>query len=324
MVTRTIAIDCGKYATKVAIDKGDGAVETTKFRTRITPGRDTGKDISDMGGGKTSFTVKYNGTEFIVGDQGMAWDRNSSKKTDIHKLATYTAIANAVGNGDGVNLAIGCPLSVYINKEQRNAYRDFIAPRGKQVDITVDGKHTNFVFKKVMVFPESSGVIYLDEDRYRDRIVGVVDIGGWNANCCIYYNMAPRVDGDNVFTLDKGSEVFVPHLMQELEEQFETKIGDGFMEQVMKDGFIRKAPEESKRVIKQAKEAHVKAIYQECQRHGWATENMDIVFIGGTSIYLADEIKEIFPTAVTEYLDQDGDFVNVNGFLKALARTVRA
>ena len=315
MVIRTLAIDSGKYATKAVISRGNGELERLKFRTKISNAE---KLIEDNG---QSFTVRFEGHTYLLGKQATNWDVTTSKKTEIHKIATYTAIALLVGNGDGVNVGIGCPLSTYLNKEARIAYKDYILPRGKQITISVDGKTTTFVIRQSYVFPESSGVIYLHDDKYMSEMVGVIDIGGMNANCCKYTDLAPTADVDSMFTLNAGSNILLPRIKEKLQVECDTELDDGLMEKVMAKGELHSDPEKSKRIISEMKKEHIESILNECKKHKWSVKDMQVVFTGGTAIYLKDEIERTFPYIDVDNLVDGGDFANAEGFLKqTLAR----
>lgn len=78
---------------------------------------------------------------------------------------------------------------------------------------------------------------------------------------------------------------------------------------------------ESAKRISELKKEHVLDIFTECKRHKWSTDNMDIVFTGGTAKLLKDEIQEIFPTSVLDHLDDEASFKNADGFLKQMLIT---
>lgn len=317
MMTRTIAVDSGKYETKVSVMTSPGNIKHASFKTQL----DENVEKADNVTGKT-YAVEFEGKEYILGEQARSQSFDRSKQNILHKIATYTAIAlemKAGGtNGDFINLAIGCPLSIYINKEARKKYRDYIAPIGRKINITIDDQEYNFVILKAMVYPESSGVVYLNKDRYENHVIGVIDIGGLNANCCVYDNLVPKAGPDVMFTLEMGGNILTSNIMTRLESDFNTQINESIYEEVMREGYLLKNPEESAVRISELKKEHVKKIFAECQRHKWSLENMRIVFTGGTSKILRKEIEEIFPTAITEHLDDDASFKNADGFLKQL------
>ncbi len=315
MTVQTLSVDSGKYATKACIERSSGNVETLKFLTRM--------DIEKENlGDSDSYSVLYEGTKYLIGRQASNWDPSRSKKSEIHKVATYTAIANLVANGDHVNIGIGCPLSIYMNPSSRKAYKEYIVPQGKQIDITINRKHTTFTIKRSFVFPESSGVIYLNQDEYASDTVGVIDIGGLNANCCIYENMIPKADVNSMFTLDEGGHILTNRIKSELESNCDVSLSDILMNKILKDGFMHSNPEKSAEIIRKCKRDHVQKIFNECKKNGWPVENMKIVFIGGTSALLSEEIEQIFPWIDLQTCIEYGDCANARGFLKETSNRI--
>ncbi len=315
MLTHTISVDSGKYATKASMMASPGAITHISFKTQMSESIERfSNDDSN------SFSIEYKGKQYLLGEQARFQSFERSKQNILHKLSTYTATALMIqesgSNADYVNIAIGCPLSTYINKDARKFYRNYIAPSGKKVDITVNDDEYCFTILKSIVYPESSGVIYLNKDKYENDLVGVIDIGGLNANCCIYDNLVPKIGPDSMFTLEMGGNILTSNIMTKLESEFETEIGSILYEKVMRDGFIKKAPEASSTRIAELKKQHVIDIFTECKRHKWSIDNMDIIFTGGTAKLLRNEIAEVFPTAILDYLDEDASFKNADGFLK--------
>ncbi|WP_026659589.1 ParM/StbA family protein [Butyrivibrio sp. AC2005] len=308
MTIKTLAVDSGKYATKACIEGSDGKVNKLKFLTRMDEGKENLGDSE-------SYSVQYEGNRYLLGRQAVTWNPDRSKKSDIHRIATYAAIANLVGNGDQVNVGVGCPLSIYMNPAARKNYKEFLVPHGKQVNITVNRKPTQFTIKRSFVFPESSGMIHMHPEIYGNDTIGVIDIGGLNANCCIYDEMIPKNDVNSMFTLEEGGHVLFARVKAELESACEVSLSDILMDKIMRDGFIHSAPEVSAQIIKRNKRAHVVRIFNECKKNGWPLENMKVVFTGGTSALLKEEIEDVFPWVDLSCLSEEGEFTNAVGFL---------
>ncbi len=317
MFTRTISVDSGKYQTKAAMMTSPGVIKHISFKTQMS--ECTERILNDN---NNTYGIVYDNNQYLLGDQARIQSFDRSKQSILHKISTYTAIASmmkeAGSNGDYINLAIGCPLSICINKNARKYYKDYIAPTGKKVSIRVNDDDYFFTIIKSVVYPESSGVIYLNKERYKNDLVGVIDIGGLNANCCIYDNLVPKAGSDAMFTLEMGGNILASNIMTKLESEFETEIGTILYEKVMRDGYIKKSPKESAERITRLKKEHVIDILTECKRHKWSTDNMDIVFTGGTAKLLKDEIKEVFPTAILDHLDDEAAFKNADGFLRQM------
>lgn len=318
---RNIAVDSGKFATKSAMLKASGEVKTDSFLTRL----DKKEIVEGFGRDKNTHSVIYEGESYILGEGAETKaDTVTSKETDIHKIATYAAIANFIDNGDVVNVAAGCPLSIYSNSEKVAEYRDFLFPTGKQITITVDGVEKMFGIKKGKIFPEGSGVVLLNADKpeYKNVPVGVIDIGGLNCNGCIYKNGTPLTF--TAFTNRMGGNVMV----DEMRKQLQTLSSDGdpipgfIMDTAIEFGYIQgdeKIKQMSIRVMDKVRKEHLKKILDDCQRRQWKLNMMPIIFTGGTSLRLKNEIEELCGgTAVMSLITEDVAFTNVKGFLFAL------
>ena len=310
-MVRNVAIDSGKYATKISVAK-DGHIEHGKFRTCMDEG------LEKPGMDPSSFGVEFEGRRYLLGNQARTQDFSDSKQSEIHRIATYTALASdlvGLGHGDHVNLAIGCPLQMYANKDVRKTYKNFIAPQNKEISIAVNGKRKVFTIDRSYVFPESSGVIFLNPDKYCDTVVGVVDIGGLNANCCIYEDLIPKAGADS-FTCDLGGNILSRDAAMLVEQTGTGHLSDYLINHMMADNGLKKgAHEPSAAIVRECKLKHVQKIYNECVKHGWNVDFTEIVFTGGAAWWLKDEIMQVFPYYDIDNLDSDADFKNVDGYL---------
>ena len=199
MAIKYVARDSGKFATKAVTLKPDRTERLLVFRTKM-------EETNRASAQGTSFLVEYEGKKYILGEQAEVASSKSSKAELIHKVAVYTALARLVESGDEVVAAVGCPLQVFENAETKEQYKRYLFPKG-QIDIKVNGTTKHFTVKNTLVLAESSGIIYLEEAKYEDRMVGVVDIGGLNINCCVYNRGVPVLS--SLFTDDLGSNVLV-------------------------------------------------------------------------------------------------------------------
>lgn len=309
-ITVNLAVDSGKYSTKVSKLDPNGNIQHFNMRTKM----DQGIEKMSLSNQDKTYQVDYEGVRYLLGEQATTISNDTQKAELIHKVATYTAIALQVGHGDHVNLAIGCPLSTYINRDARIRYKDFIAKNGSQINIKIDGKAKMFIIDRVFVYPEASGVMYLNLSKYQNSTVGVIDIGGLNANCCIYKNLIPQPD--SMFTLKAGGNILTKDIMGALESACleGDQIPEVMYDQIMRDGQLI-SYEDSAHVVEEQKKLHVNKIRKECEGHKWGVKLMPIVFTGGTSSFMVDEIKAVFPTADLSNLDDNVAYKNADGFL---------
>lgn len=308
---KLIGIDSGKYDTKAVAYQQNGTEKVLVFRTKLEETQRTEAQ------GK-SYIVEYAGKRYLVGEQAETNSAKSSKAENLHRIATYTALHQLTNTCDEIVVAIGCPLSVYENPESRNAYRDFMFP-SKQITVKVGDTTKYLTVCAVVVMPESSGVIYLEPEMYSKSLIGVIDVGGLNINCCTYNKTVPVLS--TLYTDNLGSNILTQNLKNALSVKYSEDIPQWMMDSILTAGFIRDNTradgirEGSREFIADFKKKHVEMILKKCQANGWNLNLMDLVFTGGTSEMLRDDIKSVLPGA-TVY--KDAAMANVRGFLKAI------
>ena len=322
---RFVSVDSGKDGTKGVLRGAYGADDVKILFPKRVKKIDVASSNFGLLNGDTA-TVEFEGKQYSVGGSDGYDSFNESKAEELHRICTYTAVAKLVDNGDMVVLAVGCPLSVFINEEECMAYVEFMRGNGV-ITITVDGVKKTFTILSVAAFPESAGVIYLNYDKYKDKIIGVIDIGGLNTNCCVYQNARPVFE--TIFTTRLGGKRMRKALLDQLSSGLGMSVPlAGYqMDEVLKNGYVmnRRDPakeELSRYIIRNYRLEHVREIYNSCVAHNWALDSMELVFIGGTSLLLKDEIKEIFGVDDSAFFKddiKDAVFLNAEGYLYALS-----
>ena len=308
---RLVSIDAGKSDTKARMRKPDGSDKSIVFSTRMDP---TTNDVAAPG----SFITEYANETFIVGRQASTGSAISSKAEKIHRITTYTALHQLVDNNDDVRIVIGCPIAICENKVKKDEYLKFIFPENNII-VTVNGITKRFFVRKAIVAPEGSGVLYIDDSLLKG-MVGIIDIGGLNINCCVYDRGAAVIS--TLFTDNLGSNVFKEGLRKELFKVYGEDIPHYLMDDIIEKGFLPDNTSKSGRVegseklTKEYKIAHVKAIKHNCEQHGWDLKHMPLAFVGGASALFHDEICELLPAAKTY---DDPAMLNAKGFLRMIA-----
>ena len=105
-MNRTIAVDTGKFTTKALMRRTDGTERFLSFRTKMQETRKT--EVK----GK-SFIVEYKNKRYLLGEQAEVISSKTTKAEEMHRIATYTALAQLADSGDNIVVVLGCPLSVY-------------------------------------------------------------------------------------------------------------------------------------------------------------------------------------------------------------------
>lgn len=300
-----IGVDSGKHSLKAVRKMANGEIKKIKFRTKMD---DTKEDKS---ANKRSYVVTYDGKKNMLGELAEKVDYEKNKKKYIHKISAYTAIAKLLEPGEkNVVLSIGCPLSIFKNVEERKKYEEYFKSDG-EISIRIDGEIFNFNIEKVIICPESSGVIFRNHKDYKNRMVGVIDIGGLNTNNCVYNRLNPI--SSTMFTTNLGSNILTNELKQTLNSTFPlANIQDWQMETIIAHGYIKSNKEESTVLIRNFFKKHMENILDECKRKGWDLSNLDLVFVGGGSILLEKEIINFTPPET--YISEDAEWDNAFGF----------
>lgn len=300
-----IAVDSGKYATK-AVRRLSGETKKIMFRTKMDA--TTEVKTSD----RKSCVALFEGRHYMVGESAETVDYEKSKAKDLHKICAYVAISKLLVEGENeVVLAIGCPLSIFSNVEERNKYKQYFLGEGK-ISISVNEEVKEFTILDVVVCPESSGIIFGNHKMYKNKMVGVIDIGGLNTNCAVYNKLSPITS--TMFTTNLGANILTNDLKQTLNSTYpNANIQDWQMEVIIADGFIKSNKEESALLIAKFFEKHMNSILDECKRKGWDLNNLDLIFVGGGSKLLEREIREF--TLPETVISPTAEWDNAEGFL---------
>lgn len=311
MAVKVLAVDPGKHSTKALTIKADGSENFISFRTKM---EETEREYAQG----NSYIVCYKGKRYLLGEQASKSSSKTSKTEDIHKIATYAAIHKLAESGDEIVIAVGCPLSVFENREKKNEYKKFLFPE-RELNITVNNVTKHFVIKGVTILPESSGIIYEDKEKYEKISVGIVDIGGLNVNCCVYDKTVPVLA--SLFTDNLGSNVLRTNLKKAIEQHYGEDIPEYQMEEILVSGYVVDNMaadgvwEGSREFISNFKKKHIETILEKCSANGWNMRTIKLVFVGGTTGLLSKEIREKFPGAE---IVSEPEKANVRGFLKVI------
>ncbi len=300
------AIDSGKFATKAVAELPTG-VKRTSFRTKMDLTEEKFTSSND------SFVVVSNGKRVLLGKKAETVDYDTTKQKELHRIAIYTAIGQLVENGDQVRLAVGCPMNLFTDVSQREEFANFIA-ENKDVSILVNNNPFSFSIESITILPESAGTIFKNWDAYKDKLVGVIDIGGLNINACVY-DRGDYLDS-TVFTINKGANILMNELKGKLNKEFGCNLQDFQMEHIIKDGFIKKDPEKSKEFISKFLRNYVESIIKIAIQNNWDVDNMDLVFVGGGSLVLSKEIKQVMPDVE---ISKNAVWDNAEGFLEVVS-----
>ena len=306
--SKVITVDPGKYATKSVTGEGGNGVRVS-FRTKTFKLRE-GVDLDIQG---NSFKIDFNDETYVLGDQGEEVNYSVNKATINHKLATYTAITQLLGDSNNVKLVLGCPTSIYKNKEMRDVYKKYILDDGL-VNITVNNRDYAFNIENALILPEGYGVVFLEPELFKNNRVAVADLGGLNFNFAVYDNLIPEIS--SMFTSNLGSNELETILINELNIKYGISFTSSDIQHIIRQGGVKVKGEidrESTKIINTVLEQYMVRLIQEAKKNNFNLELMDVVFVGGTSLFLEKKIKEHLPHAI---IPKNPQWANVIGFHK--------
>lgn len=273
-----IAVDSGKYTTK-AMDTNRTAFS---IRTLIS---DRSMILSK------SYQLDYDGKRYYIGDG--AADFNSWKSQLIHKLCALVAISQL--GYSSVDLIIGCPVSQFANKEARAAHAEYF--KGCSI-LRINDSPTTICINSVMALPETLGVVMSNVEAYSKSIIGVIDIGGLNTNALIYDHMKPVME--SAFTVNEGGLVLNAKIKRELNMKYGANYQDYEIPHL-----------HDKPIINNILNEQMERIVQECRAYNWNIDDLPVIFTGGGSLRLEEQIKQH-----NWSISKNPIWDNVQGFLK--------
>lgn len=263
-------------------------------------------------------SLGFEGKVFNVANSGGKIDSDSSKQTLTHKLNIYYALLVNGYSGVKVNLVIGTPLKYFNNPQANEELANYIK-NGGVAEVTYKGKVHKILINDILVLPESSGIIYNGEKnyiKYTKGYIGIIDIGGLNAQGCTYLDGVPLEES----IMD--SELGTHRLVQDIVQLLNSSIIDGKFSEPQVESFINLHFNESQElkndldkkiygIIEECLEDHLDKILEKCKMKGWNIAHMPLVFTGGGSELLRGFIESKYSTnEVSENCLED----NVRGF----------
>ena len=237
-----------------------------------------------------------------------------------------------------VYAAIGMPLSISGNPEERIAYKDFILGEDGSVHTVKlktgsDEAEAQFTFtiKKRYVYPEGIGAVYV-MPRLQNGPRGIIDIGNLNTNHL--YVDGFMVKPDYSFTDELGGKILIAELAQKLSSEFNMRFTEDLVAKKLRAEpeqrffSLKKGTEEQRKeferrsaqVISDKLLEHVMSIKTKCDTKKWPMDFMDLYFIGGTTRLLGPEIRKVFGNDVS--IPQSAEMINALGFLVRMSASL--
>ncbi len=335
---RFIAVDSGKFATKVATyNPMKKRIRKCHFRTKVGKG-----DFRDDAIEAQTIVTEINGQVYKVGEgaDGGEAELTTSKDTETHKICTLVAIALFCSSNevDEVNVAVGLTAQEWHEVSTREDYKADILPEG-EICVKVKNHSTapiiekRFIIKTRKAFPESIGALFMDDSPVtgKNKFVGVLDIGNLNLNATFW--QGTDYEGKDSITAELGGKILIQTLAQRLSSELKIRCNEKNVAEALftnpnralsADGVLdeqRKQyiEEESKKIITRELREHALLIKAECDAKRWSMELTRIVVIGGTGKLLGRELTEVFGNVTVL---NESEYCNVLGYLRILCQQI--
>lgn len=323
--TLLAAIDCGKSDTKICVlDKGitGETLRRDSFPTAMGVGTNGGTDLL-TGVHTFSSNATGIGMEYTIGsgELPIKADDSFSKNSKVNKVCTLYGIARNVSDGDTINVVIGCPLTIFMNVEERDEYCKSIVPKGL-IACVVDGKRISFTIDKRLVCAEAIGYKDRHPECFRPGMdAAIIDIGGLNMNMTSVHDGIVVIE--DAHTNKLGGRRLIADVQKRLQDH-EIEVSDQQVIDAIRRGYVKQHDEEkqkySKAVIDDAVRIFVDDIESALKKNWKNYDTLELHFTGGTSYLIREELESRFGKfANFEKSYEDARFANAEGFVKHLA-----
>ena len=313
-----IAVDCGKYATK-AILKHAGQEYIAYFRTKMQEVQEINMDLQPG-----SYYVKYNNKCYLIGAvvNEIYSSYDLTKELELHKICTYTAIAqllqkaNLSPNNSSIHLAINIPISSFKDNQSKKRYLQFMENYNNPIMINVNNHPLYFTLENTVTVFEGVGIVFHELKESKNANIVVIDIGGLNTTYCTFHDVSPDFDSMTVANL--GTNILKGKVGKAINERFGISASANDCERIIQMGHLTHAGRivsDSHHIIEQLKEQHFNQIIEFAKSRDYTFNNVDIHFVGGGAQLLQSNIKKHFPHARTII---NPHYANVKSFMRIL------
>lgn len=291
----------------LGLDNGFKFTKTSKgicFCSSIQEGED---DINEV------TQVEIDGKNYIVGEQLGQYISDADKLKDkknkeILKVCTLTAIGLSypVETFIDVNLVVGVPVGYFSN--QKDEFREMIEGLSGKIFINEIGIEQTININKVLVYPQSAGIIFKNATKLKNQSSLVIDIGGgtWDIS---------QFDGLKLIkksTYQQGMLILDSKIAQWLNSTYYTTFNTSDIYSLMQKGFFTAAGEKiSVKVFENIIEDHVFKVTTDLKRD-FDVNSVDNIFLIGGGAEVLNEYLDKYINNVE--LEDNPQFTNAACF----------
>lgn len=208
-------------------------------------------------------------------------DINDKRFSKVHSLCTkYNLLKHATS--DQVQLVTSLPMSLYLNKTYRDDYR--ISLFGRHSGI-VDGVRREIVVTDHTVFAEGPAAYLCHKHELKDKVVGVIDIGG-NTVIAMIYEYGNLLK-ETITTMDLGMIKLERAIMDEMNVRYNWNLQEYEVKEIMRANEYRDYVD---KIIR----GHVNKIKNNLLEKKWNLERIPVFGTGGGIAELKEYMVEGF------------------------------
>ncbi|MBE6021695.1 MAG: ParM/StbA family protein [Cellulosilyticum sp.] len=260
-----IAVNSGNYSTK-AKSKSREIV----FRTKIQKNIDATKYIF------------ANGVKYEVGEGEIDID-NLKHNSIAHTLCTLYALSILHTEYD-ICLVTCLPINQFKNKSIREKYGESL--KGNYEVETEKGKD-RFNIKEVIVYMEGAAGILTHSETFKNNIVSVIDIGGYNINALQFDKLHLVTGSEDDF--DLGVYSINAKIAHDLNKTFNYHLKEYELNHILKH-----PTEEQNEIITKHYVSFINRLRNELKQRGYNLSLNQFLFTGGGSIDVEIQLKSEF------------------------------
>lgn len=261
-----LALNVGYYNTKVK-DINGREIHATR--------------VQEGGDGSKTLVIEDTSYEIGVGNR----DITDKQGNDVYKICTHYNILK-YSNSSSMELVVALPVNKFLDRSYREHFRHGLI--GEYTGV-VNGVNRLARVTNCTVFAEGAAAYLPYKHIFKNKVMGVIDIGGNTVNAMIY--SYGELQKDTITTLDTG----VIKLERTLIDELNIKRGWNVQEYELRE--ILEYNEASEVVDKLANK-HIKDIKQMLLEKKWNLDRISLFFTGGGSLYLKKYIESNFKKAI--------------------------
>lgn len=279
-----LALNVGFYNTKI---KSADIMTIHETRARITT--------------EGNKTIKIGTTLYEVGEG----TRDITDKA-TNDVSTICSKYNILKYGDQeTRLVVALPMNLYLNRMYRESYMQSLL--GVHSGI-VDGVQKMVKVENCIVYAEGAAAYLKYKPILKDKLIGLIDIGGNTINCMIFDH--GQLIKDSISTLDLGMVKLEREIRDSLNINKAWNVQDYEIRDILENG-------ECKDITDTIIKAHIKKLKNELVEKKWNVDRLTMFVTGGGSITLKDQLESNFNRII---VSDNGIYDNVEGLYMVAER----